>query len=255
MFPAEMLYPPYLADPRSPEFAVAVVAVPEPGVPESGEQRFQLELGGRFGLLRLTPAKRPALALQLDIEAGFLGQFDIDHSLDNLGWDGTYALLAALRPTDRLALQVGTKHISSHVGDEYAERTGRRRRDWTREEATLGVRWQTAPGWELYAEGGWDFGPEKAIGQRPARVEAGVEHERPRSVGSGGRVGWYAAADVALWEEHAWQPDATLQLGLLVPSGERRWRVGLELRDGMVPIGELSNHRETSLAAALRLGV
>ena len=86
MFPPSNLYPGYVADPRQPEFGVAALSVPDPGIPDSGDRRVNLKLGGRFGLLRVD-------RWQVDIEAGFNGQFDIDHSLDNIGWDGIYGFL------------------------------------------------------------------------------------------------------------------------------------------------------------------
>lgn len=72
----------------------------------------------------------------------------------------------------------------------------------------------------------------------PRRPEFGLEHDAPGSL-PGGRVGWYAAMDLQALEEKDWQVDPTLQAGLLVPSGDRLWRVGLGYHDGTVPIGEL----------------
>lgn len=230
VFPPSNLYPGYVADPRRPEFGLTVLAVPDPEIPDSGDRRFGLKLGGRFGLLRVR-------GWQFDIEAGFTGQFDIDHSLDNIGWDGTYAFLLSRALGEGLAVQAGGKHISSHVGDEYAERTGRRRIDYTREEIAAGVSWVAAPGWRTYAEAGWAFEPKEDVGQEPGRLQVGLEHEAPGSL-PGGRLGWYAAMDLGALEERSWQVDPTLQAGLLVPSGDRLWRVGLGYHDGTVPIGE-----------------
>lgn len=231
VFPPSNLYPGYVADPRRPEFGLTFLAVPDPAIPDSGDQRFGLKMGGRFGLLRVR-------GWQFDIEAGFTGQFDIDHSLDNIGWDGTYAFLLSRELGEGLAVQAGGKHISSHVGDEYAERTGRRRIDYTREEITAGLSWVAAPGWRTYAEAGWSFEPREDVGQEPGRLQVGLEHEAPGSL-PGGRVGWYAAMDLGALEERGWQVDPTLQAGFLIPSGHRLWRVGLGYHDGTVPIGEL----------------
>lgn len=230
VFPPSNLYPGYMADPRRPEFGLTVLAVPDPEIPDSGDRRFGLKLGGRFGLLRVG-------GWQFDIEAGFTGQFDMEHSLDNIGWDGTYAFLVSRDLGEGLAVQAGGKHVSSHVGDEYAERTGRRRIDYTREEIAAGVSWVVAPRWRTYAEVGWSFDPREEVGQEPGRLQLGLEHEAPGSL-PGGRVGWYAAMDLQALEEKSWQVDPTLQAGLLIPSGDRLWRVGLGYHDGTVPIGE-----------------
>src|SRR5690349_25066654 len=55
MFPSSSLYPAYLADPRRPQFGVTLLAYPDPQIPDSGDRRVGLKLGGRFGLLRVHP--------------------------------------------------------------------------------------------------------------------------------------------------------------------------------------------------------
>lgn len=245
MFPSSNLYPKYIADPRGPQFGVTLLALPSPEIPDSGDQRVGLKLGGRFGLLRVH-------GWQMDIEAGFTGQFDIEHSLDNIGWDGTYAFLVSSEIRPGVHLQLGTKHVSSHVGDEYAERTGRRRIGYTREELAGGAAWSFAPRWRAYGEAGWGYATKTEIGQEPGRLQLGFEHEAAGNL-RGGRLGWYAALDLGSMEEKDWQIDPTLQLGLLVPSGDRRWRVGLGYHDGTVPLGEYYQTDEPYIALGLWL--
>lgn len=189
---------------------------------------------------------------QFDIEPGFVGQFDIDHSLDNVGWDGIYNFLFSSALRDDLHVQIGTKHVSSHVGDEYAERTGRRRIGYTRDELAAGAVWSVTSRWRTYAEAGWGFAPKEEIGQKPGRLQFGLEHEAPGSIGQG-RLGWYAALDLQALEERDWQADPSLQIGLLIPAGGRRWRVGLGVHDGTVPLGELYRVDETYVALGLWL--
>lgn len=244
MFPSSNLYPSYVASPRQPGFGVLVLSIPDPDIPDSGDRRVNLRLGGRFGLVRVD-------RWQLDIEAGFTGQFDIVHSLDNIGWDGLYGLLVSTDLGNGVSLQLGGKHISSHVGDEYAERTGRRRIEYTREEVAAGVAWSISERWRTYGELGWGYAPREHIGQEPGRLQFGLEHESAGSLG--GRVGWYAALDLGAFEERDWQVDPTLQLGLLIPAADRRWRAGVEIHDGSVPIGELYRNDETYVALGLWL--
>jgi hypothetical protein len=251
VFPAGLLYPHYTADPRSPEFGMTGMQVDDPAIEDSGARRFGLKLGGRFGLLRLQSGERPEGAWQVDIHAGFIGQFDIDHSLDNIGWDGTYGFLASTRFGDGLSFQVGTKHVSAHVGDEYAERTGRQRIGYTREEAAAGLAWSGRGGARLYAEGGWGYSPKKDIGQEPGRVQLGGELHR--AVASRERLGWYAAANFEAMEERDWSVDTSLHLGLRVPAGDRRWRIGVAFSDGKVPLGEFYGSEERSVALGLWL--
>jgi opacity protein-like surface antigen len=245
MFPDSNLYPSYVADPRHPGFGVTLLGFPDPRIPDSGDRRVGLKLGGRFGLLRVG-------RWQADIEAGFTGQFDIEHSLDNIGWDGTYGFLVSTVLAEGVSVQLGTKHISSHVGDEYAERTGRRRIEYTREELAAGIAWAIEGRWRTYAEAGWGFAPRDEIGQEPGRLQLGLEHEAPGSLGPG-RLGWYAALDLGALEEKDWQVDPTFQAGLLIPAGDRRWRVGLGIHGGTVPIGEFFRVDETYVALGLWL--
>ena len=65
-------------------------------------------LGGSFSLFRAHPGDNPNRGLQLDFKGGFFGHFDIDNSLDNIGWDGIYGLTLAWRPTETLAFRAGT---------------------------------------------------------------------------------------------------------------------------------------------------
>jgi opacity protein-like surface antigen len=250
--PSSNLYPKYVADPRRPEFGVALLAFSDPRLADSGDRRVGLKLGGRFGLLRVHPRERPQDGWQMDIEAGFTGQFDIEHSLDNVGWDGTYGFLLSSTLGHGLSVQLGTKHISSHVGDEYAERTGRQRIGYTREEVAAGAAWSIDGRWRTYAEAGWGFAPKEKIGQEPGRLQIGLEREAAASLGRG-RLGWYAALDLGAWEERDWQIDPSLQVGLLVPSGDRRWRIGLGYHGGSVPLGEFFREDETYLALGLWL--
>lgn len=251
LFPEEKIYPPYLADPHRPGFGVMLLGFTDPAAAESGDLRAALKLGGRFAVLRVCSRERPGRALQLAIEAGFYGQFDTEHQLDNLGWDGIYGLLLTAVPGDRVQLKAGVMHTSSHVGDEYAERTGRLRIGYTREELAAGVSWQPRPRWRLYGEGGWGYVLRIEQIQEPGRLQAGIEREVPAVWG--GRWGWYAALDLQAFEERDWRVDPTVQVGLTAPAGERRWRVGLGFHDGRVPIGEFFQVDESFVVLGLWL--
>jgi hypothetical protein len=218
------------------------------GLADSGSPRTGLHLGGRFGLLGWGPAER---RFQLEIEAGFLGWFDLDHSYDNIGWDGIYGLAATHRLAPRWALKGALRHISSHVGDEYAERTGRRRIGYTREEIQLGASFELHPRWRLYGEAAYAHVTRNEALQDPGRLQAGVEHRRDGILPAGS--GWYAALDVTALEERGWEPDLALQGGWLVPRGDRQWRVALSYAAGRVPLGEFFQDEEDRWGLGLYL--
>jgi hypothetical protein len=245
-FPDAEFYPQYTADPLRPQSALKIVAMADSEIPETGSARFALHVGGRFGLVRWHPDGQPDLGWQLDFEGGFFGQFDIGNSLDSIGWDGLFGLYLSWRPQPGLGFRVGTKHDSAHVGDEYAERTGRQRIGFTREELVVGVSVGPAPRWKLYAEGGLGYGLEDF--QKPGRVQVGVEVLGARRFWDG-RVSWYAAADLQSFQESDWQLRSALQLGLLLPTGRGtgRYRLALELVHGRSVMGEFAFHDETSI--------
>jgi hypothetical protein len=260
LFPTEGVYPPNVADPRHPGFGVALVSLDEVAVPDSSDQRIALALGGRFGLLRLRPARehwdRGNVVLQLDIEVGFSGQFDAGFGYDNLGWDGVYAFMLTGSSGGSLRYKAGIHHTSSHLGDELIERTGRSRIGYTREELLMAASWslgRVARAPRVFLEGGWGYDLRNRELQEPGRARAGFELDRPTRLWQ--RLGWFVAIDLEAFEESGWQVDRNLKAGVVIPAGERRWRAGVAYRDGRVPIGELFQHRESYLALGLWLDV
>ncbi|HUP24165.1 MAG TPA: DUF1207 domain-containing protein [Thermoanaerobaculia bacterium] len=252
LFPRDRLYQRHVADPLDPGMGVEWLVFDEVDVPDSGDARFQLSLGGIFGLVRLRPSGGQEGGVELGILAGFVGQFDADRGYDNLGWDGFYGLVLSTSRGGPWALRGGIKHTSSHLGDEYVERTGRRRIDYTREELAVAVSRRLEACCRLYVEGAWGYELRNRELQEPGRVQAGLEVEPPPSLWSG-RVGWYVALDVGGYEESDWQVDWSARAGLALPAPGRTWRVALSWRRGRVPLGEHSQHRESYFGAGLLL--
>jgi len=261
LFPDGTLYPPHVASELRPGFGLVLFAA-DSGVEEAGSPRFGLRLGGRFGLVRWTPeigddgVRRggPPVPLQLDLDAGFRGQFDVENSLDNIGWDGNYGLTLSADLGDGWALRGGLYHTSSHVGDEYSEKTGRQRIGYTREEVIAGVSWVRSASWRYYLEGGWSYNSDDNELRQPGRLEVGAEWRGdPRFVA--GRAGWFAALDVAAFEESDWSPDLTLHAGLAFAGDGREWRVGIVWYDGRNPIGEFFQAEESYVGLGLWLDV
>jgi hypothetical protein len=245
--PPADFYPQYIADSIRAQSALLVAMVDDTEIPESGDGRFILRLGGRFAMVRVHPTDKPDVGCQLDFEGGFSGHFDTDHSLDNIGWDGFFGLQLSWKPTEELGFRFGTLHDSAHVGDEYAERTGRQRIGYTREELNLGVSWAVNPWWRLYAEGGYGYTIKEF--QEPLRAQAGVEYLGVRTF-FGGRLSWYTAFDLRAYEENDWDVRTTAQLGLILPfkRGTGRYRFALEYSDGRSALGEFFFRDESYLA-------
>jgi hypothetical protein len=122
------------------------------------------------------------------------------------------------------------------------ERTGRTRIDYSREELVVGARYRIAPRWSAYAELGAAY-KQLTEEQAPWRWQGGLEWESARTP-LGGRFVWYAAADVALWQERDWRADLALQGGLAAKDGGRTWRFGVEYTNGRAPLGEFFQDTE-----------
>jgi hypothetical protein len=244
--PVSDLYPGYVADPLRAQSAVILAAVPDSEIPDSGGSRFILRLGGNFPLFRVHPVDEPDKGIQLDFKGGFFGHFDIENSLDNIGWDGIFGLALTWKPTSALAVRVGTLHDSAHVGDEYAEKTGRTRIDYTREECIAGVSWSASPRWSTYAVAGWGFGLEDF--QEPLRLQLGIETYGERRFWNE-KANWYVAADVGSYEEWDWDARLTMQTGIAIRTGQagQRYRLAIEYVNGRSVLGEFSMHDESTL--------
>ncbi len=245
LFPAGDLYPSYIADPLRPGFAMMRMDMRESEIPGAGSGRYAFMLGGQYGLLKLRHARFPDMAVQLDIYGAFLGQFDLDNSADNIGWDGLYGFMFTWTNGGGLALKLAMQHDSSHVGDEYAERTGRRRINYTREEAVFGASYRFPEYVRIYGETGYGHDLRNPDLQEPWRVKGGVEFEDPDRFFKG-RVGWYAALDLSFAEETDWDADVTAQAGFVIPVQRffRTVRIGPVYRNGRSLIGEFFQRHE-----------
>jgi hypothetical protein len=172
--------------------------------------------------------------------------------LDNIGWDGNYGLsMTTSRAGGKRAYLIGILHTSAHVGDEWIERTGRQRLNYTREEARTAVSWQLTPSWRTYFEAGYGYtlrSDEDLMA--PWRAQTGLEYESRNSLW-GGLAGWYLATDLAAWEERDWRLDASTQGGLMMDSAGRTWRLGLQYYDGRVPLGEFFQETEAGFTVGL----
>ncbi len=249
-FPSGSLYAPYLADPRRIGFGLQVLHYTKTGIPYSGNTRFDLKTGGEFGFVQRQPRGVDDLGWQFGLEAGFNSQFDINTHLDNIGWDGRYGFTLTTAQSRNLSMRFGYLHDSSHVGDEYAQRNGRLRIGYTREELAAGVSWLTNTGWRTYAEVAKAVHMGNGTLQKPGRVQLGFEWQAARAK-PGGYRGWYGAADLSAMQERDWKLDVSLQAGYRLDVKSKTWRFGVDWYTGRPPIGEFFQYTETYLGFGL----
>lgn len=249
--PETHIYPFYLADPYRPVFALQQITALDSQIPHTGNRRWGLKMGGVFGLVRLHPPGDPERGWQLNFEGGARSLFDVDHSTDNIGWDGVYGLQLAWKPDDSVAWRIALHHNSAHIGDEYAERTGRRRLGYTREELRLGVAVGQDTRWTAYADIGRAYTLRSAL-QKPWRAQTGLQYIHPPELFGGG-FGAYGAVDMSAFEENDWDGAVSVQAGIYMPAGYRVWRAGMELYDGRSTLSEFFFSEEQYLLLGLWL--
>jgi hypothetical protein len=235
-FPLTRLYPNYIANPQRSTLSAQYMSFDKTEIANTTRRRDDLKMGGMLGVVRVHDTDTPDLGWQFTVEAGFHGQFDPGHSADNIGWDGVYAFMLEMRPSEMLAHQFAVHHVSSHVGDEYAERTGRLRINYTRQEVRYGAAWTFMPHWLAYGELGYGYDLRNEDLQEPWRAEVGGQYENSRMWWND--LGLYVALDLSSYEENDWGINTAIQFGFVISRNERRWRMGLELYDGRSQIGE-----------------
>lgn len=130
-------------------------------------------------------------------------------------------------------------HVSSHLGDEYMERTGRSRVSTSREGVALLL--QAAPHPSLTLHAGPGFILRSSRGFRAPAVRAGAEW-RPSRRGDE-EVSPYLAAEVFSWSERDWEPMLHLEAGLGLAGG--RYRVGALLGSGPARTEQFFHDDET----------
>ena len=249
LFPEGDLFPVYVADPHRPGNAAMVHQYERSTVLGSGETRTSLKGGGRFGVFRLDPATPEGRSWQVSIDAGLDALFDADNKMDNIGWDGNYGLTLTTASVAPWSFKLGILHLSAHVGDEYIERTGRQRINYSREEIALGAGYRWDRGWRAYAETGVAY-KELTEEQAPWRAQVGLEWEsRPELFG--GRAAWYGAVDFSATQERDWRLDTAVQAGIASKGPGGTWRFGIEYYDGRVPLGEFFQDTEARFTFGL----
>ena len=251
LFPSGDVYPVYVADPHRPTNLLAGSALFRHTIPEVDGPLIRLNAGGRFGMVRIGPTKPGGRAWQVSIEAGFDALFDSENRLDVVGWDGNYGLTVTTASSRRLALKIAMLHVSAHAGDEYQERTGYERINYTREEVSVGAAWRWSPQWRAYGEAGVAYG-HRDTANEPWRVQSGIEFDSGLGP-CGQRFSCYAAVDVSTMQERKWRVDVTANVGIALHGLGRTSRIFLEWHDGRPTPNEFFRDSIVSLSVGLKI--
>jgi hypothetical protein len=201
--PDSDLYKRYIANPLRTNTSITRAKFSDSEIPGAGDTRYIIRMGGRWGLVRWHPSDRPDSGFQFDFEGSFLGVFDIDNSQDNIGWDGIYGFFISWSDGDLVSAKLGFKHDSSHVGDEYAENTGRMRINYTRQEYLAGLSLSGFDFCRMYGEAGYGYDLRNELFQDKWRVSSGLEFDHPELFHNpltDEHFGCYEAADFTWYE-------------------------------------------------------
>jgi hypothetical protein len=251
VFPAGDIVPVYVADPHRPNNVLEERFHTHTEIAETAGLRTALAAGGRFGILRIDPPTRAGRAWQVSIDAGLDAVFDSKHKLDAVGWDGNYGLSVTTASESPWSLRFALQHLSAHLGDEYQDRTGRRRLNYTREEIAAGAVRRFGPRWRAYGEIGGAYKTRSDI-RDPWRIQGGIEHEGARRFFRN-EFTWYAAADLQSMQERNWRMDVAVEAGMVKWTSARAYRIGASYVDGRPTLGEFTDLSERFLSLFLKV--
>ena len=247
--PTGELYAPYAADLHSVGFGFQLIHYTRTRIADAGKNRNEVKVGGRFGVLKGQHPDLTGREWRLSFEIGLNAQFDEANSLDNIGWDGKYGFIFASALGRDLSYKIALSHDSSHLGDEYIERTGRLRIGYTRHELSAGVSRLLNDNWRTYAEAAWGFLLSNEELQKPGRFQCGLEWQDNGYLRNG--KGWFAALDLSSMQERDWRIDRSLKTGYRLDSDGRAYRFGIQWYSGRPPIGEFFQYTESFLGVGI----
>ena len=234
LLPPNPLYVHPLADPRSP-YSGTRLQFP---LHRGDNIKSESVLGGNFALVRFPGEEGD---VELEFEAAAFSRFDLNENLDMDAVDYRFGFPLVYRDGP-LAWKLHLWHITSHLGDEYAERTGRKRIRYGRNELAFGASWDASDAWRVYGEMGWGF----LIGEpnEPGRAMGGAEWVKKPAGSKFPEV--FAAANIGSFQESDWHLNLAAQLGLWVrtDNSPRGYRFGFEYYRGHSPLTQFFEQRE-----------
>jgi hypothetical protein len=222
--PERSLYRSHLADPRQSKSGSKVQ------FPIRGKDNIKIEntLGGSRALALWTNPRDPDEEMELFLEGAVFSRFDIQEGWDLDAADYKFGFPFLFRRKE-VTLKFTIQHVTSHLGDEFISREGRKRDSYHLEELTTGISWPIDNHWRVYGELGIGLytGPSTSSG----RAQFGTEW-----VGSP----WlrtaapFAAIDLQTRNEIGWSWNGVAMVGLMIlpKSGGHGFRATLEYYRG-----------------------
>lgn len=253
-FPDENPYTAKVADPRHASFGILPLNAVDSEIEGATSERVALRVGGVFPVLVFHREGDVSGGWFISIETSFYGQLDRGDSADLIGFNGVYALHVSHAFGDGWVFNTAWHHLSSHLADEFIEKTGRERTGYARDEVQGGISKVFGRRWRAFGEVGYGASIEEAFGQEEWRVQGGLEYEAPETLWKG-RSGWYVAGSISSWEENDWDPDIAVEGGLLFLSAKdrHRYRLLLSYYQGRIPISDFFEQDEAYVSFGLAM--
>jgi len=233
-FPEGLLYRHPLADPRAPVTGVRFQFPLE----KSDDFKNESVLGTHLAVFRRGDRD---IGLEIQAEGAAFARFDFTENWDMDGADFRFGFPIAYL-AGSIALKLHPWHMTSHLGDEFIERTGRKRIVYARNEIALGGSWDVDQEWRVYVEAGYAF--ERGDVNEPMRVMAGVE-----TVGRHLGPDWpevFGGINLTTYEETDWGIQFASEVGVrLRPEGSNRGiRLGVGYFRGHSALTQFFDERE-----------
>ncbi|MFK7779011.1 MAG: DUF1207 domain-containing protein [Gimesia sp.] len=225
VLPTDLLYTSYLAGPKEPRLALAVLNEKDIG------WQMEMEAGARVGILRYGSMNDDILeGWQLDVEGAGPPRLNIEEDMDLDAADFRVGIPLTWRQGPYQA-KLAYYHTSAHVGDEYLKRNpGFQRINYVRDAFVLGGGYFLDPDLRLYGEIGYAFNTDG--GAKPWELQFGVEFSPADHSGLYGAPFW--AINGYLREEVNWGGNVNMMIGWQW-RGDRNnhlFRIGLQYLDG-----------------------
>ncbi len=247
--PRGNLIPSVLADPREPVMGGRLIIVGE------GATRFGSGVEGEADIGHTLPVyvlsgSSPDEAVVVGIQGGVFARFSLDtHQRDLISTDWVFSIpLLILRESHWVRIRY--RHISSHLGDEYAERFGVERSDYSRDDLGVTAYRTVATGVGLYGGGSIGFNVHPRDADRLA-LSGGIELKDTRPNHS---TRLFGGADVYVDQDSSWRPRVNLQAGVrFFADRPNSIRLVGEFLTGPSPQGEFHRDNATLITLGLYL--
>jgi hypothetical protein len=208
-------------------------------------------LGGRASVLRYgSRVDGQPCGWELQLEGAGMPRINLDEDWDLEAADFRFGV-PIVYGDDFLQCKLAYYHLSSHLGDEYIERTGvpaSSRINYARDEIVLGASIVPLPAWRWYGEVGWAFYANE--GADPWEFQFGVDYAQPGPTRSLGTP--FFAVNGLLRQEVDFGGTVTAQAGWLWRGNTGHvLRTGLHYQNGNSNQLEFSREFEHQLGAGL----